>query len=331
VIVATPSPVVSASGILSAANTTYGTASSVPTSFTVSGLNLTEGILINAPSGYEISQTAGGASSYATTQTVGAAGTVATKTIYVRLKATTPVGTYSGNVTCNSAGSAGATVATVESFVVKKPLTITANNQTKPFGTNLTLGPGQKQFTVNVSDLVAGEVIDTVTLVASGGTEAQDLAGLYTLTASDPVPGALNLFRPENYECTFVSGKLNVVAEATFPSWAGEGVAMTPELLMMYAIGGATSASSPGERPETKLEGSTLSLTAIVRKDDTLTIIGQAVTDLGNYGNSSLITQVSGSAVGISQDGVPAGCERQKFTMDARSAGKGFLRISVTK
>ena len=106
---------------------------------------------------------------------------------------------------------------------------------------------------------------------------------------------------------------------------------MTPELLMKYAIGGATSPSAPGERPETKKEGTTLSLTAIVRKDDTLAIIGQAVSNLGDYGNSTSITQVSGSAVGVSQEGVQAGCERQKFAMDAGSALKAFLRISVTK
>ncbi len=121
---AATTPTVSVSGTLAAVNTTYGTASSAPTSFTVSGSNLNEGILINPPSGYEISQTEGGVSGYAATQTVGAAGTVATKTIYVRLRATTAVGSYSGNVTCNSAGSAGATVATVASSVGKKQLTI---------------------------------------------------------------------------------------------------------------------------------------------------------------------------------------------------------------
>lgn len=117
-------PAVSVSGTLSAVNTTYGTASPVPTSFTVSGSNLTEGILINAPSGYEVSQTPGGASGYAPTQTVGTAGTVSGTTIYARLQATAPVGTYSGNITCNSAGSAGAILATVESSVAKKQLTI---------------------------------------------------------------------------------------------------------------------------------------------------------------------------------------------------------------
>ena len=121
---AATTPTVSVSGTLAAVNTTYGTASSTPTSFTVSGSNLTQGILINAPSFYEISQTSGGASGYAATQTVGGAGTVGATTIYVRLQATAPVGTYSGNITCNSAGSAGATIATVASSVAKKQLTI---------------------------------------------------------------------------------------------------------------------------------------------------------------------------------------------------------------
>ena len=118
-------PTVSVSGTLSAVNTTYGTASSTPASFTVSASNLTEAISIAAPSGYEISKTPGGASGYyATTQTVGGVGTIAATTIYARLQATAPVGTYSGNITCNSAGSAGATVPTVLSSVAKKKLTI---------------------------------------------------------------------------------------------------------------------------------------------------------------------------------------------------------------
>ena len=494
-------PAVNVSGTLAAVNTTYGTASSVPTSFTVSGLNLTEGIRINPPSGYEISQTVGGASGYAATQTVGAAGTVAAKTIYVRLTATTPVGTYSGNVTCNSAESAGATVATVASYVGKKqltisglvgvdkiyngttatqitgtptyvglangddlsvtgvpsasfsdknvgvgktvtisgftdpngnysvtaptvtatispkevvivelgaankpydgtlsgtltgtanllgvelvdqasvvlggtplvsfvsenagagiglvvsgyvlsggeapnyqvvqpaglsadisprPATIQANDQSKTAGILSSFGAGQSGFTSQ--GLAVGEEISTVTLTVSGGAEADGAAGLYSITPSNPIGVAFGRFRAGNYAFTYINGTLTVVP--TFANWAGEGVAMTPELLMMYAIGGATSPSTPGERPETKLEGTVLSLTAIVRKDATLTIIGQAVTDLGNYGNSGSITQVRGSAVGISQDGVPAGCERQKFAIDMGSTGKGFIRFSVTK
>jgi hypothetical protein len=325
---ATPPPTVSVSGALAPVNTTYGAASLVPTSFTVSGSNLTEAISINAPSGYEISQTAGGASGYAPVQTVGAAGTVVAKTIYVRLRATTPFGIYSGNITCNSVGSAGATVATAASSVAKKQFTITANNQTKLFGTVLTLGPGQKEFIAD--GLVTGETIDTVTLVASGGTEAQDPVGLYTLAASDPVGGASSLFRPENYECTFVGGKLNVVAGGTFASWAGEGVAMTPELLMRYAIGGAANSLATGELPVVGMDGSNLTLTAIVRKDSTLKVEGQAVANLVDYGTPASVTSITGTSQGVIQGDVPSDCERRIFK-STLTGSRSFLRISVQK
>jgi len=393
-------PTVSVSGTLSAANTTYGTPSSAPTSFTVSGSNLTAAISINAPSGYEISQTEGGASGYAATQTVGATGTVAAKTIYLRLMATTPVGTYSGNVTCNSAGSAGATVATVPSSVAKrqltisglvgldkeydttnsagvtgmptyvglvngdalivtgvatatfadknvginkavtisgftdpngnyavtpptvtasitpkevvilglsgvnktydgtssgalsgtasllgveavdqpsvmlggtplvsfvsanaspavemvvsgyslngaeaanyiliqpiglaaditpKPATIVANDLFKVSGTTLILGAGQTEFTA--SGLVSGERIGSVTLMASGGTEAGAPRGIYSITPSNPVAAITipsNTFREGNYEMTYTQGTLSVIdalTTITLSDWADQ-------------------------------------------------------------------------------------------------------------
>jgi hypothetical protein len=242
--------------------------------------------------------------------------------------ATTPVGSYSGNVTCNSSESAGATVATAASSVAKKQLTITANNQTKLSGTVLTLGPGQKEFIAD--GLVTGETIDTVTLVASGGTEAQDPVGLYTLTASDPVGGASSLFRPENYQCTFVGGKLNVVAGGTFASWAGEGVAMTPELLMKYAIGGAVNSSATGELPVVGMDGGNLTLTAIVRKDSTLAIVGQAVANLEDYGTPASVTSITGTSQGVIQGDVPSDCERRIFKSPL-TGSKSFLRLSVQK
>jgi len=494
---------VNASGTLSVVNTTYGTPSSEPTSFTVSGSNLTGAISIAAPSGYEISQTAGGTAGYATTQTVGAAGTVAAKTIYVRLTATTPVGTYSGNITCNSAGSAGATVATAPSSVAKKQLTITglvgmdkvyngttsaellgtpsyvglvngeslsvtgvanatfanknvgvgknvtisgftdpngnyavtlptvtasiapkevvildlsgankpydgtlsatltgtanllgvelvdqasvilggtplvsfvsenagvgiglvvsgyslsgtealnyrvvqpaglsaditprpatirANDQLKTIGNILTFGAGQNGFTAN--GLVAGEEISTVTLVASGGVNAQDPVGSYSITPSDPMGGALNRFRPENYAFTFMNGTLTVRAgESTFSNWAGEGVSMTPELLMKYAIGGAASPSATGELPVVGMDGSNFTLTAIVRKDSTLTIVGQAVANLEDYGTPASVASLTGTSEGVSQIGVPTDCERRIFK-STLTGNRSFLRISVQK
>jgi hypothetical protein len=117
------SPSVQASGNVNALSTTYGTASGAG-SFSVSGQNLTEGIQITAPTGFEISKTLGGASGYASNQVVGAAGTVASTSIYVRLASNTPAGTYSGDVVCNSTGSSGASITIPNSTVAKKNLSI---------------------------------------------------------------------------------------------------------------------------------------------------------------------------------------------------------------
>ncbi|RZJ65199.1 MAG: hypothetical protein EOO50_14630, partial [Flavobacterium sp.] len=126
-------PAIATIGTLSAVNTTYGTASPTPTSYTVSGSNLgTTDITITAPAGFEISKN-GATGTYATSQTLTpASGSVATTTIYVRLAATTPAGTYSGNIT-HISGTATSDKATASSTVAQKGLTVsgaTAQNKT---------------------------------------------------------------------------------------------------------------------------------------------------------------------------------------------------------
>jgi len=102
-----------------------------------------------------------------------------------------------------------------------KPATITAKNQTKTVGTVINLGPGQREF--SATGLVEGEVIDTVTLVSNGGTQAQDPVGSYVITASDPVGGAFNRFRVGNYNFDYRTGTLTVSggpATVTLADWA---------------------------------------------------------------------------------------------------------------
>jgi len=110
---------ITASGTLSAVNTTYGTASPSPASFTVSGSNLTGApgdLTVTPPSGYEVSLSSG--SGYTTSLSVPySSATLANTTVYVRLAATTAVGTYSGNITIAGGGAASVTVATVPSTV----------------------------------------------------------------------------------------------------------------------------------------------------------------------------------------------------------------------
>ncbi|NBT90883.1 MAG: hypothetical protein EBT50_08690, partial [Verrucomicrobia bacterium] len=81
-------PTISTSGTLSSLSTTYGTASS-SAQFSVSGANMTAGILVTPPSGFEVSTDN---SAFSGTVTVGSSGTISSTTVYVRLAATASAG-----------------------------------------------------------------------------------------------------------------------------------------------------------------------------------------------------------------------------------------------
>ena len=116
-------PTITTSGTLSPMSTTYGTVSAT-TSFTVSGASMTAGILVTAPTGFEVSQSSGGG--FGGTTTVGSGGTIGSTIVYVRLAATAPVGTspYSGNIICASSGATTQNVATASSTVSKATPTV---------------------------------------------------------------------------------------------------------------------------------------------------------------------------------------------------------------
>nr|MDH4443773.1 PQQ-dependent sugar dehydrogenase [Akkermansiaceae bacterium] len=118
-------PTITGGTLSDALSTSYGTASS-PGSFTVNGVNMTSGIQVTAPTGFEASQAFG--SGYAPTITVGAAGTIPATTVYVRLAETAPVGTYnSQNIVLSSTGATSVNVTTTASgnYVGAPPPVIT--------------------------------------------------------------------------------------------------------------------------------------------------------------------------------------------------------------
>ena len=121
---------ITTTGTLVAVNTTYGTASA-ETSFTVEGPGVlfTNGILVTAPTGYEVSLTSG--SGFGPTVTAPlVVDNVPPVTVYVRLKADASVagGPYAGNIVLSSAGALNTPLnfATVSSTVSPKPITISA-------------------------------------------------------------------------------------------------------------------------------------------------------------------------------------------------------------
>jgi len=207
-------PAITTSGTLSSVNTTYGTASASPTSFTVSGADMVAGITVTPPAGFEVTQTAGGASGYAGSGTaiiVGSAGTIAETTVYVRLAALAAVGSspYSGNVTCTSSSATQKDVATAPSTVSPATLTLTANNQNKTYGTTQTT-PVTSSAAFTPTGLQNSETVGTVTLTyGTGGLDAGDPAGnTSTITPSAAAGGT---FTAGNYNIGYVAGTLTVV------------------------------------------------------------------------------------------------------------------------
>jgi hypothetical protein len=210
------SPTVSASGNLSVLNSTYGSPSLTATSFTVSGANLTQGILVDPPDGFEVSLAEDGVSGFAATQTISGSGTIAPTSVFIRLAAGQAAGFYSGNIVCTS-GSASATLSVPEGEVQRKGLNIRANDQSKIAGQTLTLGPGQTAF--SATGLVGTETVGSVTISASGGTAAGDPAGTYVLTPSLATGGT---FSAANYDINYIDGTLTVIGSGTptFGDWA---------------------------------------------------------------------------------------------------------------
>ncbi|MDN5284873.1 MAG: hypothetical protein JWR38_1147 [Mucilaginibacter sp.] len=196
-------PAISAGGTLSALNTTYGTASASGT-FNVSGTNLTAGILVTAPAGFEVSIDN---VTFTHTVTIGSGGNIASTPVQIRLAAGNNAGTYSGFVALSSAGAGGINVPTVASTVSPKKLTITAKNITKTYGQTLTGGATTTEFTV--AGLVGTETVGNVTIAYGTGTAANAAVNTYTgsVTASAANGGT---FTPTNYAIDYIAGNIVV-------------------------------------------------------------------------------------------------------------------------
>jgi len=116
-------------------------------------------------------------------------------------------------------------------------------------------------------------------------------------------------------------------AGATFTGWAGSGTATNSETVGKYAIGGATNISASSEKPVVAVDSNTLSLSAIVRTNDSkLTVVGEAGGSLTNWSTNGVSNTVAGSQVGV-----PEGHQRRVFSVDrTNSSTKLFLRLKAT-
>ncbi|HZY38475.1 MAG TPA: gliding motility-associated C-terminal domain-containing protein [Mucilaginibacter sp.] len=124
-------PGINTSGSPGPLSTIYGTPST-STIISVSGVNLSAGILVTPPAGFEVSTDD---INFSPTVTVGSGGTIASTNVYIRLAATTPVGNnYSGNIQLSSAGVPVSQIFMPLSSVTQALLTIIADDKTRTFG-----------------------------------------------------------------------------------------------------------------------------------------------------------------------------------------------------
>jgi hypothetical protein len=115
-------------------------------------------------------------------------------------------------------------------------------------------------------------------------------------------------------------------AGSTFAGWSG-GATTNSELVGKYGIGGATNISAASEKPVSAVDSNTLSLSAIVRTNDTnLTVVGEAGGSLTNWSTNGVSVTAS-----TNTNGVPEGCQRRVFSVDrTNSPTRQFLRLKAT-
>ncbi len=186
---------ITAQGTLQPLTTTYGKPSSA-TVLNIAGSSLTEGILVNPPSGFEESTDN---VTFGTSLTVGITGNITATPVYFRLAATTPVGQYSGNIVLTSGSVTPIEVAMPAGIVTPAPLTIIADNKSKVYGTP------NPVLTASFTGFVNNERAAVLTDQPALSTTAVTLSpvGQYPIRVS----GAQAL----NYSISYVNGILTVL------------------------------------------------------------------------------------------------------------------------
>jgi len=249
---AAATPTISTTGTPSALSTTYGTASDA-TSFSVSGVDMSAGILVTPPAGFEVSQSAD--SGFGATTTVGSAGTIESTTVYVRLAANASAGSPSGNVVLSSSGASNVNVA-VSGTVEQKGVTITglsASNKTYDGGTSasVTGTPAYSGLANGESASVTGSVTWAFATAAVGTGKSLSRTGSYnapsanyTLTqptlSADITPAAL----------TITATNVNKVIGQTLTGGAGSTAFTSSGLVNDETIGSVTISYGTGAAAE---------------------------------------------------------------------------------
>jgi hypothetical protein len=214
---------------------------------------------------------------------------------------------------------------------VTKALQITGSksfsvNENIPIGTVVgTLQATEDNVTWSLSENNSLFAVNLATgaITTKAPIDYEGLLDSKTITLRATVTDAVGAQSSEDIMITIV----DVLEGMTWDLWLG-GVARTPELLLKYAIGGASSPTGSSEKAVTLFDSTKLSLTAIVRTDDpSLSVVGEAGLNLSSWSSSGVSVAASAN-----QASVPEGCERRIYSVDrANSPSKQFLRVRVAR
>lgn len=188
-------------------NTSFGTPS-VASTFNVSGINLSEGILVTPPTGFEVSTDN---ITFTNTVTVGGpAINVAEMQVYIRLGAKANAGAYSGSISLTSQGATAINVQMPISMVTPAKITLKADDVKKVYGEQLNDNVTATGFTVAAGGLKNGNTINSVNLTYANGAGPTASVGLYQSIVLAVNEGG-NGFLAGNYEITYVAGNIIII------------------------------------------------------------------------------------------------------------------------
>jgi len=236
-------PTINTAGTLSALSTISGTASA-STSFTISAIGLTAGVLVTPPSGFEVSTDN---STFSSTVTVGSTGTLSNTTVYVRLAAADAINTYSGNIVLSSAGATNVNVATASSTVTGQPTVLAAGDiaiigYDFIFNTSGAAPVGQDNFDiVAFKNISAGTVIQFTTRGWTGTafTSVGTIDGVFTWTVgTDIAAGTVfnfslnNSSSPATVAVSPSNGTISGITAGEFTGTIGLAPALGNQLLI---------------------------------------------------------------------------------------------------
>jgi hypothetical protein len=159
-----------------------------------------------------------------------------------------------------------------------------------------------------------------VATITSGNT--LNIVGLGTVTLTATQAGN------SNYEAaTDVEVLLTVSAApvTTFASWSGNA-AVTSDLVSRYAFGALSKSSAP-EKISSSITPTTLSLTAVVRTDDSkLVITPKSASNLGTWSATDPVISVVNAA---DQTGLVTGLVRKVYSVERGIDSKRFLKLEA--